>query len=248
MTFYWSFNSSQHLSKMANSHILQNGSQSQLTFRAEDSSYHGEVYCWGRNSIGVQEKPCRFVIYHSGNLYFTLILTCMLKKSLSSQHKYHSIKENSFKREKISSLQIFIWMTRRICEKTKKNLEGGPDILLQSKLFKMCLILEKPSLLENCQVMNTSRNDLAVNCDTPLTSFTSNLYIMEVYHEGNETSLNLFRNMSNTYSPYFIITGLKPSTSYSIQLYAVNNKGTGEKTSIIVQTGDSPKVESSRSK
>ena len=110
------------------------------------------------------------------------------------------------------------------------------------------MFLEKPDPLDNCHVVNTSRIDLEITCGTLTGPFTPDDYIMEIYIEENGTLPRLLKNFSNPISPHFTIQGLEPSSVYNIILYARNSKGNGEKTSIIVEIGDHPKVESSRSK
>ena len=66
LSFYWSFNSTDHIQEIPNSYTKQNGAKSKLTFTPTEAGHYGSVYCWARNIIGLQRKPCTFFIYRAG--------------------------------------------------------------------------------------------------------------------------------------------------------------------------------------
>ena len=89
-----------------------------------------------------------------------------------------------------------------------------------------------------------SVQELLINCSRKSLPLLDETYSMEIYTEDHQ----LLYNVSDSESPKFIATSLPPSSKFSILVYATNVKGQSERLVIVAHTGDSPKVESSKSK
>ncbi|GFS65699.1 fibronectin type-III domain-containing protein [Trichonephila inaurata madagascariensis] len=94
-----------------------------------------------------------------------------------------------------------------------------------------------PEPAHECIVNNRSSHSLAVECKPGYNGSLPSIYHMEIY---NSVAEYMAENVTNADRPKFEVSGLSPSTSYVLVVYASNTKGRSKSVALVASTLSPP--------
>ena len=85
---------------------------------------------------------------------------------------------------------------------------------------------ERPEPPKNCHLLNDSTDSLTIKCSPGYDGGLPQIFIAEVYDVETE---HLLLNITDSTNPYFQLVALEAGTSFVVNVYAVNSKGSSKK-------------------
>ncbi|GFT06899.1 uncharacterized protein NPIL_537671 [Nephila pilipes] len=255
----WEFKDRLLLTNAAMGIIIMNQT---LILQRVRKDHQGIYRCFAFNSIGkgssnvlyllVQFAPvCKFLnpVFFGISTTETVNLTCDVEANPSDVHFLWSF-NNSVLGENFTNLSTesnssFILYTPKREDGYGTFMCWGKNTVGMQKdacIFKV-IPAGPPEPTHECIVINRTSHSLAVDCKAGYNGSLSPLYHMEIYNSVDEYMAD---NVTNGVRPSFDVSGLSPSTSYVLVIYASNSKGRSKSVALVAATLSPPKKRTAR--
>jgi len=90
----------------------------------------------------------------------------------------------------------------------------------------------KPDPVSNCSVENRTHTAVIISCHPGYNGGAPQQFVLQIIPSAFQPSLDIQNKIENIHHPHFRIENLPPGTEYKVVVYAKNEKGESEKTTL----------------
>lgn len=99
-------------------------------------------------------------------------------------------------------------------------------------LSQNILFAGKPDPVSNCSVENRTHTAVIISCQPGYNGGAPQQFVLQIIPSAFQPSLDIQNKIENIHHPHFRIENLPPGTEYKVVVYAKNEKGESEKTTL----------------